>query len=97
MKFLRNMRVGSRLAIGFGVLAVAMIVVGIFGVARVSRLNRELDQTVNVRMKAFTAVTRMLEDSHHDGRYRSQMFLEADPIAVEWLLSAQKADQKRDV
>jgi methyl-accepting chemotaxis protein len=96
MKFLQNMRVASRLAIGFGVLAVAMIAVGTFGLARLSRLNRELDHVVNVRMRLFSDITGMLQVSHHNARYRSQMFLETDPTAIAELRAAQKANQQKN-
>src|SRR5262245_424249 len=96
MNLLRKMRVRSRLAIGFGLLAVAMIAVGVFGLTRVSALNAQLDHTVNVRMKLFQSITGMLEVSHHNARYRNQMFIESDPQTVEKLRALQKENQKRN-
>jgi twitching motility protein PilJ len=47
-------------------------------------------------MRKFSAITGMLEVSHHNAQYRTQMFLETDPVGLEWLRTAQKANQKRN-
>ena len=96
MKFLRNLRVASRLAIGFAILAVMVIAVGVFALTRLARLNDELARMANVRIKNFENITGMLAVSHHNARARLQMFLETDPAAIERLVQLQKTNSEKN-
>jgi methyl-accepting chemotaxis protein len=46
MNFLCSLKVGSRLAIGFGIILAALLVVGVMGLSRMSLLQNNLDQIV---------------------------------------------------
>jgi methyl-accepting chemotaxis protein len=90
MRFLRKMRVASRLAIGFGVLAVAMIVVGAFGLARVSRVNGEMTRLADYRVANLNDVTEMLEFLHQNARQHVQAMVETDPAKLQALIEGQR-------
>ncbi|KAF0215074.1 MAG: methyl-accepting chemotaxis [Geobacteraceae bacterium] len=45
----KNMKIGLRLGVGFGVVVTLMIVMGIFATTRLAELNKEIDRVVNDR------------------------------------------------
>jgi methyl-accepting chemotaxis protein len=59
MNFLCTLKVGSRLALGFGVILAALLVVGVMGLSRMSLLQNNLDQIVKSDYAKVTLVNTM--------------------------------------
>ncbi len=59
MNFLCSLRVGSRLAVGFGIILASLLIVGVVGLSRMSLLQSNLDQIVKSDYAKVTLVNTM--------------------------------------
>ena len=59
MNFLCSLKVGSRLAVGFGVILASLLIVGVIGLSRMSLLQGNLDQIVKSDYAKVTLVNTM--------------------------------------
>ncbi len=78
MDFLKKLRVGYRLGIGFGVLGLLLFVLGIVAISRMSAVNTELDKTANLRFKRVRQTNETMRLANQNGRAALLMVLSAD-------------------
>jgi twitching motility protein PilJ len=93
MKYLRNLRVRSRLLFAFGALVAIMVVLGLVGVFRLSTLNFELDRVVNVRWKRVTNIEKVMQLANANGRIALTSFISTDPAQLAQLADEQKRNR----
>jgi methyl-accepting chemotaxis protein len=82
MRFLRSLRVGVRLAIGFGFLAAVMVVLGINLSARLGGLARQLNDMDKVRVQKLEDTTALATLAHQDSRAMVQQFLATEHFNI---------------
>src|SRR5262245_53226522 len=80
MRFLRNIRVGSRLAIGFGFLAVIIIAFGSFAVSRLGVTTTALERMDSQRVTKLELLFQIEQLTHQTSRAMVQFWSEVDPV-----------------
>jgi methyl-accepting chemotaxis protein len=82
MRYLRNLRVGNRLLLSFGILIGVMILLGVVGILRLNNLNSELDSVVNVRWRRVQKIEKVLQLASSNGRIALTTFISTDPAEI---------------
>src|SRR5215467_4211991 len=83
MRFLRNLRVGNRLAIGFGFLVVVIIAFGSFAVSRLGVTTTALERMDSLRIKKLETTTQIQQLCYQNSRAMVQLWYEQDPAKIE--------------
>lgn len=61
---LKNLRIGVRLGMGFGVISLLLIAIAVIGVTRLDMLNERLDETVNVLYPKTVMANEMIDSAN---------------------------------
>lgn len=75
---LKNMKIGRRLGIGFGIMVLMLIVVGGFAIIQVRSINSELDTIVNDRFPKTIMANKMVDDINTIARALRNIIIDTD-------------------
>ncbi len=76
---MNNLKIGTRLALGFGIVVLLMLVLAFVGITRMASLNDSMDQLVNDRYKKTTMVNEMMTNINQVARsLRNVVLLDTD-------------------
>ncbi|MCB8745329.1 methyl-accepting chemotaxis protein [Rhodoferax sp. U2-2l] len=74
-----NMKIGVRLAIGFGITLLLLVVIAVLGITRLTDLNASLDQIVNDRYPKSVQATDVIRAMNQVGIISRNLLLQTDP------------------
>ena len=80
---LRNMKIGVRLGIGFGLMIILIAVLAFFGIARINQLNDGINNVVNDRMVKTRISNEIIDQTNISARAVRDMFLLSDPKSIK--------------
>jgi methyl-accepting chemotaxis protein len=75
---LKNLKIGMRLSLGFGILLLLMLVVGGYGINSIKNLNEEIDLLVNDRMVKVEQANAVIANINIVARSLRNIFIEED-------------------
>ncbi len=78
-----NMKIGVRLALGFGVVVALMLVIAFMGITRLGHLNESLDQVVSDKYPKTVAANEILKHLNRQARYLRNALLMSDAAQIE--------------
>jgi methyl-accepting chemotaxis protein len=86
----KNMKLGLRLGIGFGMMIVLMSILVLFGVTRIAKLDGNIEKVVGDRMVKTRQANAVLDDVAITGLAMRNIFLHADAAKVEMEMERNK-------
>ena len=79
---IRNMSIGQRLAIGFGVVIALLVLVAGLSYVRIASLNKEMETLVKVRYAKTVAANHIKEDVSEATRSMLNVLIMSDPEQI---------------
>ena len=80
---IRNMSIGQRLAVGFGVVIALLVLLAGLSYVRIASLNKEMDTLVKVRYANTVAANRIKEDVSEATRSMLNVLIMTDPDQIK--------------
>lgn len=78
-----NVKVGIRLGVGFGIVLVLLVILGVFSIARLSSVNSEVQQVTDDHWPKVKALAEVKDNVNVIARSMRNMILTSDPAEVQ--------------
>src|SRR5437762_1278166 len=95
MELLRNLRIGNRLLLAFGMLVAVIIVLGGMSFLWLRAVNSQLDRVVGVQWRRVQKVEKVMELANANGRIALTNFLTSNAAQLEKMAVQQKQNKEQ--